>query len=90
LVENEFFGTRQESNILSGRIDKSWVVLKSFEDKSRCYCVDVFTRPDGCFGFEEFRRDPEDQGKWSGVKYYSGTEYQSEEQALQSATQKIT
>jgi len=25
-------------------------------------CVDVFARPDGTFGFEEFRRDPEDMG----------------------------
>ncbi|HEY2564091.1 MAG TPA: hypothetical protein VGI44_10300, partial [Acidimicrobiales bacterium] len=25
-------------------------------------CVDIFSRPDGTFGFEEFRRDPEDMG----------------------------
>ena len=25
-------------------------------------CVDLFRRPDGTFGYEEFRRDPEDQG----------------------------
>jgi hypothetical protein len=34
-------------------------------------CVDVFERPDGTFGFEEFRRDPEDLGHWTAIAYFS-------------------
>jgi hypothetical protein len=30
----------------------------------------VFARPDGSFGFEEFRRDPEDVGAWTPVSYF--------------------
>ena len=45
-------------------------------------CVDVFLRPNGTFGFEEFRRDPEDRGAWTPVAYFSGQEYDSEQDAL--------
>ena len=38
-------------------------------------CVDLFERPDGTFGFEEFRRDFEDQGRWTAISYYSGKTY---------------
>ena len=31
-----------------------------------------FSRPDGSFGWEEVRRDPEDRGAWTPVQYYSG------------------
>ena len=44
-------------------IDKTRFVLQSIESVSRIYCVDVFIRPDGSFGFEEFRKDPEDMGE---------------------------
>jgi len=33
--------------------------------------VDFFFRPDATFGFEEFRRDPEDRGNWTPVQCYS-------------------
>jgi hypothetical protein len=48
-------------------------------------CVDIFFRPDGTFGFEEFRRDPEDMGAWTRVAYYSGREFESEAAALAAA-----
>jgi 8-oxo-dGTP diphosphatase len=35
-------------------------VLASLENSYGDYCVDIFTRPDGSFGFEEHRRDPEE------------------------------
>jgi hypothetical protein len=47
---------------MSKRIDPSWSVLASVEDSDGSRCVDFFSRPDGTFGFEEFRRDPEDCG----------------------------
>jgi len=48
-------------------------------------CVDLFRRPDGSFGFEEFRRDVEDAGLWTAVAYHSGTAYASKEAALAAA-----
>jgi hypothetical protein len=57
---------------MSGRIDKSWLVFSSIENPQHDRCVDLFRRPDGTYGFEEFRRDPEDAGGWTPVRYYSG------------------
>jgi hypothetical protein len=52
-------------------------------------CVDVFVRPDGTFGFEEFRRDPEDMGAWTPVTYYSGREFATEAEAVAAARQTV-
>jgi hypothetical protein len=41
------------------------LVLASLENDDGSRCVDIFARADGRFGFEEYRRDPEDQGRWS-------------------------
>ena len=46
----------------SKRIDASWVVLDSIENREHDRCVDLFRRQDDTFGFEEFRRDVEDGG----------------------------
>lgn len=70
---------------MSMRIDPAWVVFESIEDAFHERCVDLFERPDGTFGFEEFRRDIEDQGRWTAVQYYSGKSYVSREAALQAA-----
>jgi hypothetical protein len=65
--------------LVSSRLDKSWKVLASPSTTSVDRCVDIFLRPDGTFGFEEFRRDPEDRGAWTPVAYFSGQEYASEQ-----------
>ena len=49
---------------MSARIDKSWLVFLSIENFDHDRCVDLFSRPDGTHGFEEFRRDAEDRGAW--------------------------
>jgi hypothetical protein len=74
---------------VSARIDKSWVVLSSIETQEGDRCVDLFRRPDGSFGFEEFRRDPEDRGNWTPVRYYSGAVYGSREDALAAAARAV-
>jgi hypothetical protein len=51
--------------------------------------VDVFARPDGTFGFEEFRRDPEDMGAWTPVAYYSHREFPTEADALIAAREAV-
>jgi hypothetical protein len=70
---------------MSARIDRSWTVFKSFENDENNRCVDFFCRPDGTFGFEEFRRDVEDQGLWTPVSYHSGVSYSSVAAALAAA-----
>jgi hypothetical protein len=60
---------------MSARLDPSWLVLASWESSDRLRCADIFSRPDGSFGFEEFRRDPEDLGAWTPVAYFSDAAY---------------
>ncbi len=70
---------------MTKRIDPSWVVLASLENPQHDRCVDLFRRPDGSHGFEEFRRDPEDAGAWTPVSYFSGARFESAAAALQAA-----
>jgi hypothetical protein len=70
---------------MPGRIDKSWTVLQSLETDDGLRCVDLFRRPDGTFGYEEFRRDPEDCGVWTPVSFASGLRYPSLENARSAA-----
>jgi hypothetical protein len=74
---------------MSRRINKSWLVFASLENFEHDRCVDFFSRPDGNFGFEEFRRDPEDRGTWTPVTYRSGAAYSSKEAALAAAKQSV-
>ena len=74
---------------MSRRIDKSWVVLRSIENSEHDRCVDLFRRPDGSFGFDEFRRDVEDAGAWTPVAYYSGAAYSSMDDALSAAVEAV-
>ena len=74
---------------MSRRIDKSWVVFRSIENAEHDRCVDLFSRPDGSFGFEEFRRDVEDAGAWTPVAYYSVAAYSSTDDALKAAASSV-
>lgn len=67
---------------MSKRIDKSWVVHMSIENAEKDRCVDLFSRPDGSHGFEEFRRDPEDLGSWTPVHYFADAGYDTARVAL--------
>ena len=70
---------------MSKRLDPSWLVLESPSTAAVDRCVDLFRRPDGTFGFEEFRRDPEDMGSWTPIAYYSAREYLTETDAIVAA-----
>jgi hypothetical protein len=60
-------------------------VLASLENPYGDYCVEVFVRVDGTFGFEEYRRDPEDGGGKYSLHRYSRLVFNSEEDALAQA-----
>jgi len=74
---------------MSKRIDPSWTVFDSIENREHDRCVDLFLRPDGSFGFEEFRRDVEDAGAWTPVQFFSYAGYPSKEAALTAATNAV-
>jgi hypothetical protein len=75
--------------MMSQRIDRSWAVFISIENAEHDRCVDFFARPDDTFGFEEFRRDLEDGGRWTPVQYYSGVLYASAAAALETAERSV-
>ena len=74
---------------MSRRIDKSWLVFSSLENPEHDRCVDLFLRPDGSYGFEEFRRDPEDAGVWTPVHYFSGLAFGSKAEAIGAAEKAV-
>jgi len=74
---------------MTRRIDKTWTVLASIETEDGRYCVDLFRRPDGTFGYEEFRRDPEDGGAWTPVRFASGLVFGNLDDARAAAEQAI-
>ena len=63
-------------------------VLASLENPHGDYCVDIFAREDGSFGFEEYRRDPED-GRWRSLNRYSGLVFDSERDAAAKARKQV-
>jgi hypothetical protein len=65
------------------------VVFVSIENVDHDRCVDLFSRPDGSVGFEEFRRDVEDRGAWTAVQYHSGLSYPSAAAALDTAERRV-
>ena len=74
---------------MSRRIDKSRLIFLSIENFEHDRCVDLFSRPEGTHGFEEFRRDADDRGAWTPIQYYSGGMYSSREAALAAANQSV-
>ena len=74
---------------MSSRLDPAWRVLASHQTSDASRCVDVFVRPDGTYGFEEFRRDPEDMGVWTPVGYFSGRGFPTETGAVEAARHEV-
>ncbi|NEX64660.1 hypothetical protein [Noviherbaspirillum galbum] len=65
------------------------MIINSIEDRYGLNCVDVIGLPDGQFTFKVFRKDPEDQGRWTLVGDYSGLRFSTEEQAIQHAATQV-
>lgn len=74
---------------MSRRIDRSWLVFASIENGEHDRCVDLFRRTDGSFGFEEFRRDVEDAGAWTPVRYHAGLTFPTAEAAYRAAERAV-
>jgi hypothetical protein len=65
------------------------IAVTSLEDTDGSRCVDIIRRPDGMFTFKEFRRDPEDEGRWTLVGDYSHQHYPAREDALRAAAEHL-
>jgi hypothetical protein len=61
------------------------LVVRSINMDGDTQCIDIFRRPDGTFGFEEYRRDPEDGRGWYPVGSYSSRSFATLMDALASA-----
>ncbi len=64
-------------------------VLKSLENSAGDHSVDIFVRIDGTFGFEEYRRDPEDLSGWFSLHRYSHQVFATAEDALAQAKSRV-
>ena len=64
-------------------------VMHSINGHDDSTCVDIFLRPDGTFGFEEYRRDVEDARGWFPVGHYSAQAFSTKRDALEAAKSKI-
>ncbi len=60
-------------------------VLSSIENREADHCVDIFVRDDGAFGFEEYRRDPEDLAGWFPLNRFAHLAFASEAEASAAA-----
>ncbi len=64
-------------------------VLKSINAQGETRCVDIFQRPDETFGFETYRRDPEDSRGWFPDGAFGGQVFATEGDALVEARAKV-
>jgi len=63
--------------------------LTSLENSAGDHCVDIFVREDGTFGFEEYRRDPEDVSGWFPLHRFSYQVFATAEGALAQAKSSV-
>ncbi len=60
-------------------------VLRSVNNDDATRCVDIFVRPDGSFGYEEYRRDPEDPRGWGGAAGFGDVRFDTSEATITAA-----
>lgn len=52
-------------------------VIRSINLFGETICADIFLRPDGTYGFDEFRRDPEDGRGWYSIGHYGAASFKT-------------
>ena len=66
------------------------LVVKSINAAGEDRCVDLFRRPDGTFGFEEYRRDVEDQRGWFAIGFFAERTFDTDTAALAAAVAAVS
>lgn len=64
-------------------------VVRSINMPGEQVCVDIFARPDGTFGFDEYRRDPEDMRGWYSIGNFGDLTFASADLALAAARREV-
>ena len=65
-------------------------VTDSIETPGGERCVDLFQRPNGSWGFEEYRRDVEDGSGWFKIGFYGDHSFVDRTTAIQAAKRTVT
>ena len=65
------------------------IVVQSYNLEGNTSCADIFMRADGTYGFDEFRRDPEDGRGWFSIGHYRLREFSGFDEALNDAKQTV-
>lgn len=65
-------------------------VIRSINLDGETICVDLFQRPDGTYGFDEFRRDPEDGRGWYSIGHHGAASFETFEHALAEAKANVS
>lgn len=60
-------------------------VIQSVENDERNRCVDIVLGAGGRYGFQEWRREPEDPGNWSLMRDGGGAVHDSAVEAVAAA-----
>jgi hypothetical protein len=66
------------------------VVIRSYNLDGETLCVDIFRRPNGTYGFEEYRREPEEGRGWFAIGDYSARSFDGESDAVTNAKASIS
>ncbi len=74
---------------LSSRPDPTWSVVTSARTPNGDRCVDVFVRPSGTYGYEEFGRDPDDMGVWTPLHHLCDRELSDLEEVLDAVRRSV-
>lgn len=75
---------------MPGRVNhRGWIVLESIASDDGSLCVDFVRFPDGGYGFEQFRADPEDGGHWTAVGGYGATRFETAVDAAAEAAKAV-
>ena len=62
-------------------------VIRSINLGGEMLCVDVFQRPDTSYGFDEFRRDIEDNRGWFSIGHHGDRVFETAEAELECGTE---
>ena len=70
-------------------MEQKYTVIRSIAPDGESICVDIFQRSDGSFGFDEFRRDPEDPSGWFNIGHHGHHIFDSAAEALATAKKSV-
>lgn len=64
-------------------------VMRSINLDGEHICVDIFQRTNGTYGFDEFRRDPEDTNGWYSIGHFGNQIFDDADAALTKAKNSV-